>query len=57
MIQQQILAIPPAVQLEVDRLNEQIERASHAELIGLVEKRDALLQHREPRPIGIGERF
>lgn len=57
MIQQQILAIPPAVQLEVDRLNEQIERASHAELVGLVERRDALLQHREPRPIGIGERF
>ncbi len=54
MIQQQILAIPPAVQLEVERLNEQIKAAPCADLIA---KRDALLAEREPRPIAIGERF
>jgi hypothetical protein len=57
MIQQQILAIPPAAQLEVDRLNEQIEAAAPGALIGLIAKRDALLQERQPRPIAIGERF
>ena len=57
MIQQQILAIPPAAQLEVDRLNEQIEAAAPGALIGLIDKRDALLQERQPRPIAIGERF
>lgn len=54
MIQQQILAIPPAVQLEVERLNEQIAADPTADLIALL---DALLSEREPRPIAIGEQF
>lgn len=57
MIQQQILAIPPAVQLELDRLNELFLLANRQALIGLIEKRDALLAEREPRPIAIGEQF
>ena len=57
MIQQQILAIPPAAQLEVDRLNELIDQADRGALVDLIARRDALLQERSPRPIAIGERF
>lgn len=62
MIVQQILAIPPAVQLEVDRLNDLIADAAAphkdaAAFLNLVARRDALLSEREPRPIAIGERF
>ena len=54
MIQQQVLAIPPSVQAEIDGLNEQIAAGPTADLIA---RRDALLSEREPRPIAVGERF
>lgn len=61
MIQQQILAIPSDVQIEVDQINTMIVDATgHADadaVIALVARRDALLSKREPRPIAIGERF
>lgn len=57
MIQQQILAIPPAAQLEVERINQQVEAATPDQLVALIAKRDALLAEREPRPIAIGEQF
>ncbi len=61
MIQQQILAIPFAAQLEVDRINELIrsaaEYADEDTMDALMRRRDALLAEREPRPIAIGERF
>lgn len=57
MIQQQILAIPPAVQIEVERINQQVESATPDQLLVLIAKRDAILAQREPRPIAIGEQF
>lgn len=58
MIQQQILAIPPHVQAEIDGLNTLIEVApDQGALVAMIARRDALLSEREPRPIAIGERF
>ena len=58
MIQQQILAIPPHVQAEIDGLNALIEVApDQGALVAMIARRDALLSEREPRPIAIGERF
>lgn len=58
MIQQQILAIPPHVQAEVDSLNALIEASDDAgALVAMIGRRDALLAQREPRPIAIGEKF
>lgn len=60
MIQQQILAIPPAVQAEIDYINALLASATRAErasMVDLIAKRDALMAQREPRPIAIGEQF